>query len=384
MTEPRGTDEYLVLCLVTLGDPRRLTGGYLYHLRMAQAAERHGARIVFVSFPERRFPLPALAAPRVMRRARRLGVRAILLDSIAAAFAGPWLLAASPAVPVIAVLHQPPGGVDHGRGRTSLQAPLDRLAYRRARLLLVASKRLAAQLAAAGVDPERIRVVPPGRDVAAASTAARDLRRGRRAALLCVANWVRHKGILELLEAIACLPPETATLHLAGDAEVDPAYAARVRRRLAEPDLSTRVVVHGALPREGVAALYACADVFVLPGLRETYGTVFGEAMAFGLPVVGWRAGNLPYLADDGHQGLLVPPGDVRGLSRALERLATDPPLRARLGNAARRRAQARPTWEQSADLFFAAIRSALEDAGAAGATGPSSSPRRTARGSRP
>jgi glycosyltransferase involved in cell wall biosynthesis len=373
-----------MLCLVTLGDPRRLTGGYLYHLRMAEAAGRHGARIVFVSFPERRFPLAALAAPRVMRRARRLGARAILLDSIAAAFACPWLLAASPAVPVIAVLHQPPGGVDHGRGRTSLQAPLDRLAYRQARLLLAASKSLADQLAAAGLDRERIRVVPPGRDVAAASAPARDLRCGRRVALLCVANWVRHKGILELLEAIARLPPETATLHLAGDAEADPAYAVRVRRRLAEPELSARVVVHGPLPRERVAALYAGADVFVLPGLRETYGTVFGEAMAFGLPVVGWRAGNLPYLADDRHQGLLVAPGDVHGLSRALERLATDAPLRARLGEAARRRAQQRPTWEQSADLFFAAIRGALQAGRAAGATWPPSSPGRTARRSRP
>jgi glycosyltransferase involved in cell wall biosynthesis len=365
VAEPHGrdvNDRQLVLCLVTLGDPGRLTGGYLYHLRMAEAAPRHGARIVFASFPERRFPLQALAAPRVMSRAGRLGAHAILLDSIAAAFAGPWLLAASPPAPVIAVLHQPPGGVDHGRRRTSLQAPLDRLAYRRARLLLVASDLLADELGAAGVDRERIRVVPPGRDVAAAPTPARDLRRGRQAALVCVANWVAHKGILELMDAMAALPPETATLHLAGDDEADPAYAARVRRRLAEPQLSARVVAHGPLPRERVAALYAGADVFVLPAVRETYGTVWGEAMAFGLPVVGWRAGNLPYLADDGREGRLVPPGDVEALAAALKRLATDPPLRARLGEAARRRAQARPTWEQSAALFFAAIRGTLGD----------------------
>jgi glycosyltransferase involved in cell wall biosynthesis len=350
----------LVLCLVTLGDPRRLTGGYLYHARMAAAAPRHGARIVFVSFPERRFPLPALAAPRVMGRARRGGARAILLDSIAAAFAGPWLAAASPPAPLIAVLHQPPGGVDHGRGRRLAQAPLDRLAYRRARLLLVASDLLAERLVGAGVGRERVRVVPPGRDVAASPRAAVDLRRGRRAAFLCVANWVAHKGILELLDALARLPPETATLHLAGDVEADSAYAARVRRRLAAPELSARVVVHGRLPRERVAALYASADVFVLPGFRETYGTVWGEAMAAGLPVVGWRAGNLPYLAEDGRDGLLVAPGDGAALADALALLATDKALRARLAAAARRRAEGRPTWDESAAMFFAAIRGAL------------------------
>jgi glycosyltransferase involved in cell wall biosynthesis len=353
-------DSHLVLCLVTLGDPQRLTGGYLYHLRMAAAAPRHGARIVFVSFPDRPFPLPVAAAPRVIDRVRRVGPHAILLDSIAAAFAGPWLAARSPAVPVIGVLHQPPGGIDHGHVRTRLQAPLDRLAYRDARLLIVASDLLADQLGSAGVDRERIRVVPPGRDVAAAPAEPPDLRAGRPAAFLCVANWIQRKGLLELLDAFARLPPEAATLHLAGAEGAEPAYAARVRDRLASPDLAGRVMLHGELSREGVAHLYAGADAFVLPAFREPYGTVWGEAMAFGLPVVGWRAGNLPYLADDEREGLLLPPGDVDGLAGALQRLATDPPLRERLGSAARVRAAERPTWEQAAAQFFAAIRAAL------------------------
>jgi glycosyltransferase involved in cell wall biosynthesis len=355
-------DPHLVLCLVTLGDPRRLTGGYLYHLRMAAAAPRHCARIVFRSFPARPFPLPALAAHRVLSPRAGLGATAILLDSIAAAFAGPWLAFRSPETPVIGVLHQPPGGMDHGRGRARVQAPLDRLAYRDARLLIVASDLLADQLAAAGLERERIRVVPPGRDVAAAPSHPPDLRAGRQAAFVCVANWIERKGILELLDAVGRLPPDMATLHLAGDQEGEPAYAARVRRRQAQPDLAGRVVAHGPLSGERVAGLYAGADAFVLPAFREPYGTVWGEAMAFGLPVVGWRAGNLPYLADDGREGLLVAPGDIDGLARALERLATDPGLRERLGAAARRRASARPTWDESAASFFTAIRTALAD----------------------
>src|SRR5919204_472094 len=161
---------------------------------------------------------------------------------------------------------------------------------------------------------------------------------GRRVALLSVANWLPRKGVLELLEAFARLPRESATLHLVGDETASTRYAARVRARLAEPDVAGRVVVHGRLGAEDVAALYGSADVFALPAFCEPYGTVWGEAMAFGLPVVGWRAGNLPYLADDEREALLAAPGDVDGLSRALGLLATDPPLRRRLGEAARRR----------------------------------------------
>jgi glycosyltransferase involved in cell wall biosynthesis len=263
---------------------------------------------------------------------------------------------------MIGVLHQTPGGIDHGAVRARLQAPLDRLAYRDARLLIVASDHLADQLAAAGIERDAIRVVPPGRDVASGTAEPGDLRRGRQAAFLCVANWIERKGILELLDAVARLPPEAATLHLAGSEHEDPTYAARVRQRLARPDLSDRVIAHGPLSRDRVAGLYAGADAFVLPAFREPYGTVWGEAMAFGLPVVGWRAGNLPYLAHDGADGLLLAPGDVAGLARALRVLAAEPALRRRLGASARRRASERPTWEESAALFFTAIRSALDE----------------------
>ena len=328
---------------------------------MAEAAPAHGAEIAFLSFPDRPFPVPIASGPGLLRRARALGARAILLDSIAAAFAGPALAALRFDVPVIGVLHQPPGGIDHGRVRTAAQAPLDRLAWTRARLLIAASDHLADQLVAVGVPAERIRVVPPGRDVAPPPREpSPELRLGRRAAFLCVANWLERKGILELVDAFARLPEDAATLHLAGDEAAEPRYAAHVRRRLSEPDLAGRVVRHGRLSTEEVAGLYRAADAFVLPAVREPYGTVWGEAMAFGLPVVGWRAGNLPYLAEDGREAVLVEPRDSEALTRALARLAADEELRARLGEAAGRRALSRPTWAESASLFFSAIREAL------------------------
>jgi glycosyltransferase involved in cell wall biosynthesis len=355
----------LTVSLVTLGDPGRLTGGYRYHRRMAELAPACGAAVRFVSFPDRLFPLPALAGPAVLRQTRS---DVLVLDSIAAAFLGPWLLR-RPGTPLVGSLHQPPGGIDHGRLRRALQAPLDRLAYRNARLLVVASRALGDELAGQGYPPERVRVVPPGRDLPPAPGGPPpELRQGRRAALLCVANWVERKGLLPLLEATARLPAGLATLHLAGDDRADPGYGDRVRARLSRPDLAGRVVVHGPLPAEGVAALYQAADVFVLPSLREPYGTVWGEAMAAGLPVVGWRAGNLPHLAEHGREGLLASPGDVAGLSAALARLAGDEELRRRMAAAAGRRAAGRPTWAESAALFFGALSEAVS---AGQATGP-------------
>lgn len=347
-----------MVSLITLGDPGTLTGGYLYHRRIAALAPRFGARVSFASVPAAPFPLPVAAGPVLLRRLAAQRPDVLLLDSIAAAYVAPWLPLRRPRVPVAAILHQPPGGIDHRPVRTRLQAALDRAAYRGARRLLAASAPLADELAAAGLPSARIRVLAPGRNVApSAGPPPGDLRAGRRAAVLSVGNWVARKGLLDLLEAVSRLPDDAVTLHLVGETGAEPEYAARVRARLAAADLAGRVAVRGPLPVEQVAALYAAADVFALASSREPYGTVYGEAMAAGLPVVGYAAGNLPQLARDGQEGLVVPPGDVAGLAAVLGRLADDDGLRRRLGEAAARRAATFPTWEETAQRLFDELR---------------------------
>ena len=176
-------------------------------------------------------------------------------------------------------------------------------------------------------------------------------------AAVCVANWLPRKGILELLEAVAGLPDDLVTLHLVGDTAARGGYARLVRERIDHADLRDRVVVHGLIHPTAVNRMYQSVDAFVLPSFEEPYGTVWGEAMAAGLPVVGWRAGNLPFLADDGRDALLVPVGNVMALGGAIETLARDPELRERLGRAAAVRAAVRPTWDETAARFFAIIR---------------------------
>jgi glycosyltransferase involved in cell wall biosynthesis len=330
----------LVASLLTLGSPEQLTGGYLYHRRVSERAPAHGARLDLVPLPALRFPLPAAFAPRLLRRVRDSDV--VVVDSIAAAYLAPW----RPLPPLVAILHQPPGGIDHGALRRSLQGALDRALYRRCSLLLLAAEALAG----AGLPAVPAAVVPPGWDVAPPSDGPPlDLRRGRRAALLSVGNWVPRKGALDLVEAFARLPDDLATLHLVGRTDIDVRYGRRVAARLARSDLAGRVVVHGPVAPDRVGDLYRAADVFVLPSYRDPYGTVYGEAMAAGLPVVGWRAGNLPNLADHGREGLVLEPGDRPALTAALARLAADADYRASLAGAAAARARARPTWDDTA-----------------------------------
>ncbi len=352
-----------VVALLTLGDPARMTGGYLYHRRLADRAAASDVAVRFASVPAIPFPVSAGAGPAWLSHDALAAADVVVLDSIAAAPAAPWLRFVHR--PLVAMAHQPAGGIDHGRARRLLEAPFDLWAYRRCRVVIAASDWLAEQLAGQGVPRRRVTVIPPGRDVEAdagreprqGGPSTGDLRAGRRMAALSVANWVPRKGIAELLDAVAALAPNLVTLHLVGDAAADLRYARQVRARLAQSDLAGRVVVHGVVDPSRMSGWYRAADAFVLPSFEEPYGTVWGEAMAAGLPVVGWRAGNLPFLAEHDREGLLVPVGDVAGLTDAIRQLAESDELRVRLGAAAARRAADRPTWDETAARFFAVLR---------------------------
>ena len=237
---------------------------------------------------------------------------------------------------------------------------------------MVASDWLAAELLAAGLPvigsgsfrPARIwtsrPAVRPARTTLGASIDP-DSGRGRLIAAVCVANWLPRKGIVELLEAVAGLPDDVVTLHLVGDTATRGGYAARVHERIEHPGPPRPG--RGARPRTPGGGAPDIPDSRRLRAaeLRGAgHGTVWGEAMAAGLPVVGWRAGNLPFLAEHGRDGMLVPAGDVPALGGAIEWLARDREHREGMGRAASVRAAARPTWDETATRFFAIIHEVL------------------------
>ena len=357
--------------LLTVGDPSRVTGGYLFHRRLAERAPDYGAEMRFVSIPDLPLPWATAAGPAWLLARGTRSADVLVLDSIAASAAALWL--GRVRAPIVGMLHQPPGGIDAPYVQRRFQTPFDRRAYRACKVLMVASDWLAVELVAAGVPADRLRVVPPGKDLDAATRGQpgdddiggmdrASLRRGRLMAAVCVANWLPRKGIVELLEAVAGLPDDVVTLHLVGDTATRGGYAGRVHGRIEHADLRDRVVVHGLIHPAAVHQMYRTVDAFVLPSFEEPYGTVWGEALAAGLPVVGWQAGNLPFLADHGRDGVLVPVGDVLALGSAIEWLARDPALRERLGRAAHVRAAARPTWDETAARFFAIIHEVLSE----------------------
>ena len=93
-------------------------------------------------------------------------------------------------------------------------------------------------------------------------------------------------------------------------------------------------VFTGFLAGDDLGRAVASMDVFFNPSVTKTFGNVTSEAMASGVPVVAARATGAVDLIQEGVTGFLVPPRDVKAYADAIQRLATDPALRAAAGAA--------------------------------------------------
>ncbi len=147
-----------------------------------------------------------------------------------------------------------------------------------------------------------------------------------------LANLSLEKGSIDLLVAAEAMEGKSIRFILAGSAM--PQFESFWNHHGPPPNV-TRL---GPLTAEQKRDFFAGIDVFAMPSQSDSFGLVFLEAWANGVPVVGYRAGGVADLIRHEVDGLLVICGDLNGLTRAIERLVASIELRQAWGEAGRAR----------------------------------------------
>jgi glycosyltransferase involved in cell wall biosynthesis len=177
--------------------------------------------------------------------------------------------------------------------------------------------------------------------------------------LACCGRLAAEKNLETLLAAWKCLPPAAAArLVLIGDGPL----RSRIERQ-GDP----RIILAGYRHGEELARYYASADLFVFPSLSETFGNVLLEAMASGLPAIGFDVPGPRDVIRHGETGLVVGEASPEAFAWAMESLATDPGRLGEMSVCARRYAAAQD-WETINDKVR---RRYLQVAGAVEASAP-------------
>ena len=225
------------------------------------------------------------------------------------------------------------------------------------------------------VDPARVRVIPNGIDTEeyqkTADRSALD-RLGIPEGLpyvLFVGRVARQKGIIHLVRAIRHLDPDLGVVLCAGAPDT-PEIAEEMERGVAEVCRSRRHVywIQEMLPRAEAIQMYSHAQQFCCPSIYEPFGIINLEAMACEKPVVASAVGGIKEIVLPEETGLLVPfeqqqepPFEAsdperfaRDLAAAINRVAADPSLARRMGQAGRRRVEDNYSWSSVAERVAA------------------------------
>jgi glycosyltransferase involved in cell wall biosynthesis len=175
--------------------------------------------------------------------------------------------------------------------------------------------------------------------------------------ILFCGSWTNHKGVWYLADAFSRLVRggTKARLTVLGGA-VPESLIRGAFSAAAQPFVT---VVERA-PEADVMTAYRVHDVFAFPSTYEGFGMVVVEAMSQRLPVVATPVGCVPALITPGQTGLIVPPRDPAAMAAALERMLTDPVLRAECAGAAFDRVRDM-SWTRTASLTLEAYGRAIE-----------------------
>ena len=118
--------------------------------------------------------------------------------------------------------------------------------------------------------------------------------------------------------------------------------------------LHGRVTFLEQLSTEELVREYNRAQLLVSPSLYEGFGLPAAEALACGTPVIATSAGALPEIVEEGVSGVLVPPGRVAPLAKAIASLLDQPERCAEMGVSGARRIRERFSWRRTAEETLA------------------------------
>lgn len=257
---------------------------------------------------------------------------------------GTWVTALS-GVPLVTTMHG--SDVRLVRGAAAARPAL-RHVIRRSAAVTTVSSWLAEELA---------RIVPGARAVVAPMPVdtTRFSPGGTRTAdrILFAGRLTDQKGVHHLLHALS-LMESRPTLDIVGDGPKRETLVLMAQ----ELGVGDRVRFHGVATADQLAPFYRGAAAVVIPSIEEGLGLVAVEALLCAAPVIASDSGGLPDVIRDERTGLLVPPCEPAAIARAVDRLLTDPPRAAALGEAGRLHALATFAPESAANRYAKLYRS--------------------------
>ncbi len=169
---------------------------------------------------------------------------------------------------------------------------------------------------------------------------------------LCMSIFLKHRRFEDVVVAFKKLkeanPTQKMLLVIAGSDKYEKEYADAVRKIADEVGIADQVQFRTEyLPEVGKRLLLSAADVFIFPNQNQTWGIIVTEAMASGLPCIVSNGAGVHEIIQNQENGLIFKVRNIDQLSNEMERLLTNPQLKNKIGQQARKYVFENISWQK-------------------------------------
>lgn len=253
------------------GNPEQISGGYLYNKYIIATLEQLGAKVEYLNHPE---------------EAKETAIDIIVIDSLMIYELEVFILETD--IPIVLLMHLPPDVFLELEEKTIREKEALKQIYKKSSIIVTGTRSQTFLQKNYATATRRLHLLEPGMLPDWQQKTNYPVLPTK---LICIANLVKGKGHLRLLDTLALLQDLNWTLELYGNSDFDKVYFQEVVNKVAELGVQERVFYRGCVAHKEINKVLKKSDLMLHLSEYETYSMVTAEAINTKLPVISSRSG---------------------------------------------------------------------------------------------
>ncbi len=251
------------------GNPEQISGGYLYNKYLLAELNQLGVKVEYLS------------VPKVSAKTQLIVIDSLMIYELAS-----FILQTT--LPVVLLIHLPPTIFLDLEAKSAPKRTMLRRIYTKSHIVVTGERSQSYLLENYGIAKSNLSCIEPG---ILSSWRQKSVYPNLPKRMVCIANFVKGKGHLKMLQMLSKLSDIDWQLNLYGSADMDKEYFQEVMDCVTDLGLQERVCYSGKVAHKVINEVLLQADLLLQFSVFETYSMVIAEAINTRLPVISTRCG---------------------------------------------------------------------------------------------
>ncbi len=320
------------------GNPNQISGGYLYNKYILSELEQLGAKVDYLNHPE---------------EAKDTIVDIIVIDSLMIYELETFILRTD--IPIVLLMHLPPDIFLELEEQTTREKETLNRIYQKSSIVVTGVRSQTFLQKNYAPVTKALHLLEPGMLTDWKQKTSYSVLPTK---LICIGNFVKGKGHLQLLDVLALLQDLNWTLELYGNINFDKTYFQKVTDKVAELGIQERVFYRGCVAHKEINKVLKSSDLMLHFSEYETYSMVTAEAINTKLPVISSRSGAYEHFEKSGFVHYLQASED-QAIANEIRPILSDSKHYKKLRTGINKPSK---TWQEIGEMFYEILKNRVKE----------------------